>query len=394
MDATTIFNWLVLGALLLVLVNVVANLVSLDGLQPAEPPADPPLVSVLVPARNEELNIETCIGSLLKQDYPNFELFVLDDHSDDGTGAIVERLIAAASAKNPALRATLLRGQPLPEGWTGKNWACHQLAQAARGQFLFFTDADSRHAESTVMAAVAFAIRNRAGLLSAVPHLLTGTLGEKLIIPVIVLIGFGCCPLWLQNWIQEKPERTRWISLAGFGAANGQFMFFARQTYERIGGHASVSAHVVEDVSLGRAVAARVAEGERLFFCEAVNFFQVRMYRSFRETWEGFTKNLRAAFDDRRIGFWVFGAVLYLCFLGPFVEVFRVRSDLRWLVASQIATIFAIRFLLAARFRTSWLGALLHPFGFFLLILIAINSWWCSTGKGVVWKGRTYKPDV
>ena len=390
----TIYHWLVLGALVLIFANVIANLITFDGLRKAEPPADPPLVSILVPARNEARNIEACAGSLLRQDYPNCEVLVLDDHSDDGTGAIVAGLIAEAAAKNPRLPASLLQGRPLPEGWTGKNWACHQLAEAAQGHFLFFTDADTEHAPGTVTAAVEYAVRNRAGLVSAWPRLMTGTVCEKLIIPVVLLMGFSFCPLWLQRWLQGGPGRARGRDVGGLGVANGQFMFFARKTYDRIGGHEALRAHVVEDVTMGRRVARLIPEGERLFNCEALGFSSVRMYRSFGETWEGFTKNLRAAFDDNRTGFWVFGTLQWVCFVGPFMALFRVPAALRWLVVAQIGIIFAIRFLLAARFRTSWLGAILHPAGMLLMMLIGFNSWRLSTGKGVVWKGRTYKPEI
>lgn len=394
MVAQTVYHWLILGGLLLILANVLANLLSFEGLRPAKPPEDPPLVSILVPARNEERSIEACVGSLLRQDYPNCEVIVLDDHSDDGTGAIVERLIAEMARDTLGLQARLLRGRELPEGWTGKNWACHQLSQSARGQFLFFTDADTVHAPGTVTAAVAYSLRNRAGLLSAWPRLLTGTLGEQLVVPVIVLVGMGTCPLWLQQWIQRRPERAEGHDTRRLGVANGQFMFFSRQTYERVKGHEGVRSHVVEDVTLGREVAALIPEGERLFNCEALQFSTVRMYRSFGETWEGFSKNIRAAFDDQRFTFWVFGCAQAALFLWPFVAIFIVPPGLRPLVGFQIGVIFFIRLLLAARFRTSWLGALLHPVGVLLLMLIGLNSWRLSTGRGVVWKGRTYKPEI
>ena len=394
MLAQTIYHWIIVGGLVLILANVLANLRAFDGLRPAEPPENPPLVSILVPARNEQRCIEACVGSLLRQEYPNCEVIVLDDHSDDDTGAIVERLMADAGAERASVKARLLRGEALPEGWTGKNWACHQLAQAARGEFLFFTDADTVHAPGTVSAALAYGQRNRAGLLSAWPRLLTVTPGEKLIVPVILLIGFAFCPLWLQRWIQEKPKRAGGHDLRGMGVANGQFMFFSRRAYERIGGHEAVRAHVVEDVTLGRQIAELIPEGERLFNCDALQFSTVRMYRSFAETWEGFTKNVRAAFDDRGIMFWVFGCVQAAFFFWPFVAIFLVPSSLRWVVGLQIAIIFFIRFLLAVRFRTSRFGALLHPLGVLLLMLIGINSWRLSHGRGVVWKGRTYKPEI
>ncbi len=394
MLAQTIYHWLIVGGLLLALANILANLWTFDGLTPAEPPENPPLVSILVPARNEERSIGECAGSLVRQDYPNCEVIVLDDHSEDRTGEIVERIFAESGKERPALVTKLLRGQSLPEGWAGKNWACHQLAQAARGEFLFFTDADTVHAPGTVTAAVAYAQRNRAGLVSAWPRLLTGTLGEKLIVPVIVLVGLSFCPIWLQRWIQQKPERAKGRDTRSLGVANGQFMFFTRQCYTRIGGHESARSHVVEDVTLGRTVAQHIPEGGRLFNCEALRFSTVRMYRSFGETWEGFTKNMRAAFDDQRVLFWLFGIAQSALFVWPFVALFIVPAPLRWIVVAQIALIFLIRLILAARYRTSLLGALLHPIGFSLMLVIGLNSWWRSRGTGVVWKGRTYKPEI
>ncbi len=392
MSALYIYHGVILAILLLVLANVLLNLAAFDGLTPAEPPTDAPLVSVLIPARNEALNIEACVGSLLRQDYPRYELIVLDDHSEDGTGAIIDRLIAASD--NPRVTARKLGGEPLPAGWTGKNWACHQLSQAARGEFLFFTDADTAHAPGTITATVDYARRNRASLVSAWPRQLTETLGEKLIVPVILLMGIAFCPLWLQRRIQDRGLPISEKSARGMGVANGQFMFFTRAAYEQIGGHEAVRSHVVEDVTLGREVAVRMSAGMRLFNCDALQFSTVRMYRSFRETWEGFTKNMRAVFDENHASFWLFGALQWSCLFAPCLMLLWQRGPHWPLLAAQVAIIYLVRAVLAARFRTSWLGALLHPLGLLLMMGIALNSWRLSHGSGVLWKGRTIKPKV
>src|SRR5688572_28123206 len=191
----TLYQFFIVVILMLMLANVLANLAVFEGLRQVAPPSEGPLVSVLVPARNEERNIEECIRSLLLQDYPSYELIVLDDHSSDRTAEIAERLIN--QVRNPRVTARLLHGGTLPDDWTGKNWACHQLAEAANGEFLWFTDADTAHAPGTISAAVDYACRKNAGLVSAWPKQLTGSLGEKLIVPVIILIGLAFCPLWL-----------------------------------------------------------------------------------------------------------------------------------------------------------------------------------------------------
>ena len=384
-----ICHGIVLAILLWSLTMVIANLACFDGLRAAGAfGADALMVSILVPARNEARNIEACVRSLLAQDYPNFELLVLDDHSEDGTGEIVRGLGVSESGE----LARLLPGEALPPGWCGKNWACHQLSQAARGTFLFFTDADTAHAPGTVSAAVAYALRNRAGLVSAWPRLVTVTLGEKLIIPMIVLLGMVLYPHWLVLSLQRHthlaariPARYRRM----LGAANGQFMFFTRECYETIGGHAALRDHVVEDVALGRAVAARMHEGLRLRNCESLAFSTCRMYRSLGEVWEGFTKNLRAAFEESLANFLIIGATQAGCFLLPFALLFLPLRGKGFVIA-EVALIYLIRIILTARFRTSWLSCALHPIGHALALAIGVNSWRRSAGGGVTWKGRTY----
>ena len=383
------FHIIVLAILVWSLGMIVANLTCFDSLRAAEPfGPDAPMVSILVPARNEALNIAACAGSLLAQDYPNWELLVLDDHSEDGTGEIARGLGVSESGE----RARLIRGATLPAGWTGKGWACHQLAQAARGEFLFFTDADTTHAPGTVSAAVAYALRQRADLVSAWPRLVTVTWSETLIIPMIVLRGMTLYPHWLVLLLQRWPRLSALVParfLRLLGAANGQFMFFTRAAYERIGGHAAIRDHVVEDVALGRAVTARIGEGMRLRNCDSQAFSTVRMYRSLAEVWEGFTKNLRAAFEGSLASFLAIGAAQLCCFLLPFALLLLQVEGKRFIV-TEVVLIYTMRAILTARFETSWLGCALHPIGHALALAIGLNSWRRSAGGGVTWKGRNY----
>jgi len=384
----TLYHLAVLAGLLLGLAAVIANLACFDGLRPAKPPlSGAPRVSILVPARNEALNIALCARSLLRQDYPNCELLVLDDHSTDGTGDILRGLgLSETGGQN-----RVLNGAPLPPGWTGKNWACHQLAAQARGAFLFFTDADTGHAPGTVSAAVAYAQRNSADLVSAWPRLVTVTWGEQLIIPMILVIGMVMYPHWLVLFLQKHPHLAARLPLPArraLGAANGQFMFFKRAAYDRIGGHATVRDHLVEDLALGRAMAARMDEGMRFFNCESLEFSTCRMYRSFGEAWAGFTKNIRPAFEHSLAGFLSLGAWQVCGYLLPFA--FAVCAP-RPMVVAQIAVIYLIRILLTVRFRTSWLSCVLHPVGEALALGIGLHSWLRSARGGVSWKGRTYQ---
>jgi len=374
--------------------TLVANLLIFRGLEPASPPEQAPLVSVMVPARNEARNIAACVESLLAQDYPNWELLVLDDHSTDATGDIVRGLFDAHRGKQ---RVESLSGKALPGNWVGKNWACHQLSQQARGEYLFFTDADTVHAPGTVTAAAAFAQRHRADLVSAWPQMITETLGEKLIIPIIVVVGFAMCPHWLTILLQRFPAVARLLPkavLRAAGGANGQFMFFSRKGYVQVGGHEKVKNCVVEDVALGREMAEQIGNGFRLLNCESLQFTTVRMYRSFSETWSGFTKNLRAIFEEREVVFWLFLLGMWSCFLVPWFRWLWASGPISLFALAEFALLVGIRFAVTWRLNLSWLGAVLHPFGVALVIACSLQSWRLSHTTGVEWKGRTYRPEI
>ncbi len=370
------------------LFTVVANLLCFGGLRAARPEAETPLVSILVPARNEERSIGECLRSLLAQDYPYCEVIMLDDGSQDATAKIAQGLGLSETGSI----ARMIRGQPLPEGWTGKNWACHQLARQARGEYLFFTDADTEHKHGTVSALVDYARRHQADLVSAWPRLVTVTWAEKIVLPMIMLLAMMLYPHWMLILLQRFPAIAARIPVQGrrmFGAANGQSLFFRRVAYDRIGGHEAVRDHLVEDVALGRAVAARMDEGLRLFNCDALRFSTCRMYRSFGEVWEGFTKNLRAAFEGSLAGFLAMGIVQFGCLLLPFLLLFQRHASCDCAV-KEVGLIYLIRVIVTVRFRTSWASCILHPIGQTLGLAIGLNSWRRLVGPGVTWKGRTY----
>jgi chlorobactene glucosyltransferase len=370
-------------------VTVALNLASFEGLRPVPPPdpSEAPLVSVLVPARNESLNIAPCLRSLAAQDYPNLQIIVLDDHSEDDTAAQARAL--GFSPENE--RRRLVEGAALPPGWTGKNWACHQLAAQAQGRSLFFTDADTEHQPGTVSALLAYSVARRASLVSAWPRLVTGSWSEKLVIPLVPMLAMVLYPHWLVMWLQKRnllgrlPKKLR----RGLGAANGQCLFFNRESYDAIGGHAAVRSHVVEDVALGREIVLRAGLGFRLFNCEAIEFSSCRMYRAFSQVWEGFSKNLRPVFEDSLAAFLGVGSVQFLLYVLPWGLVFFADTTRPWVLA-EMTMVLGIRGVLAARFRTSWLGVALHPLGYLLAIAIGLNSWRLSVTRGVTWKGRVY----
>ncbi|RDI96195.1 glycosyltransferase [Meiothermus sp. QL-1] len=237
-------------------------------LRPKRPPEPTPTVSLLVPARNEAENLAQLLPGLLQQQVQ--EILVLDDQSTDATAEVV-RAFGRLDA-----RVRLIPGQPKPEGWVGKAWACHQLALAARGEVLIFTDADVRWCEGGVAAVLAQ--MEGAGLLSVYPRQLTQTLPERVLLPLIdaVLLSYLPYPLL----------RTPFPSAA---AANGQVMAFRRGAYWAAGGHQGVRGEVLEDVWLARRAK---AAGVRLALALGGRLIAVRMYRSYAEIIEGLGKNL------------------------------------------------------------------------------------------------------
>ena len=210
-------------------------------------------VSVLIPARNEAANIGRTVALLLAQVPPPAELIVLDDHSEDATAAI-----AVSSAEgNPIFK--IICGQSLPPGWMGKNWACHQLAEAARGDLLVFTDADVQWQPGALAALVQQMDALDADLLTVWPTQTTVTWGERLTVPLMALTILGYLPVQLAH-------DTPYPSAA---AANGQCMAFRRRAYAAIGGHAAVRGAIVEDIQLAQRTKAagwhlRMADGNGL----------------------------------------------------------------------------------------------------------------------------------
>ncbi len=383
-----LFHAFVGATLLFVWLNSLATLLLVRRLRPAAAPGEAPFVSILVPARNEARRIGPCLRSLAAQHYPRFEVLLLDDQSDDGTGALAQEIGFGETGDR-----RILRGQPLPEGWTGKAWACHQLAQAAAGDYLLFTDADTVHHPASLTAALAEARRSGASLLSLWPRQITLSLGEKAVVPLLYLAAAGLVPHFLLAAGQRFPQCAARLPrnfLRQYGIANGQFLLFRRADYFALGGHAAVRNHLVEDVALARRTAARTADGFRLVNADGTLLVQCRMYENFRELWLGFTKNCRAVFETSLASFLLAGVLQVAVFLAPFA-LLLVPGGARGLAFSEVLAIYGLRFLYTARYRGSFLGALLHPLGEIISLGIALNSWRRSAGAGVEWKGRVYQ---
>ena len=385
--------WLWLSVLIsaVLLIQFVMNLLVLPVLRAEVAPATLPLVSVLVPARNEALRIRSCLESLLKQNYSSLEIIVLDDESVDTTVEIVRALGFSTALQS---NCRLIRGTPLPPGWTGKSWACYQLAEVARGDYLLFTDADTVHQPEAVSSAVAAAQRLRCDLLTLWPFQTTVTLAEKLVIPLMFVVAGSYLPHWLLVSAQRFPWLARLLGsklLSRCGTASGQFLLFRRQSYFEMGGHRTVGKLLVEDIALAREVAKRIPDGWRLVTCDGTRLVSCRMYTSLGQMWEGFTKNLWPVFDGDWVGFWLAIIWQFLACLLPFLVIaFYYRPQL----CLVTGILLCLRVIAAARFKTSWLSVCFHPVGYGLALLIAVNSFWQAKSKGITWKDRIYRDPV
>ncbi len=281
-----LYQIVVLLSLLVFLGILLRNIIDLPAM-PEHCPHQGVLVSVLVPARNEVLNIDRCVRSLLRQDYTPFEILVLDDGSTDATPELLRRLAVESGGK-----VRLLQGEPLPDGWHGKSWACSQLGRQAAGELLLFTDADTMHEPDALRRAVGAMQASGADMLSLMPHQELGSFWEKLVVPLIHVILMCYLPL----------RFVRTSRRAAFCFANGQFILFRREFYTRINGHAAVRDAIVEDVWLCKSVK---KAGGRVVAFNGSDVVSCRMYHNFREIWEGFSKNLFAAIGYSTSGLFV-----------------------------------------------------------------------------------------
>lgn len=328
----------------------------------AAPPS--PSVSLLIPARNEEANLKILLPLLARLDYPDMEILILDDDSEDGTANLISQ---AAS------HVRLLRGHALPQGWLGKNWACAQLAQAARGEILIFCDADVRLGPEAVKATVARMQRDKLDALTALPRQIMGTWAEQAVLPVLLFLPvMGFAPI---AWIAKT-------SMPALSLGCGQWFAFTRKAYDCLGGHASVRNTIVEDMALGR----RVKEsGLVLGAAISTEMVVTRMYTSFRTLWEGFSKNLAfltgAGWLRPILFLFLFSSVNILPWLLP---VFGFTS---WLL--PLALLAAARWITALAFREPPMGWLWSPVGALLIPAIAFRSWLGYRRHYVEWKGRS-----
>ena len=311
-----------------------------------------PSISVLIPVRNEEKNIGTLLGSLALLPYEKAEIIVYDDGSTDSTGEVV----SACARIDGRLRC--ISGDELPEGWTGKNHACHRLAEEAKNDYLLFLDADVTVGDDLLKRAVSYASRHRLALLSMFPRQKMRSTGEKIVVPFMFRILLSLLPLFLIR-------RCRWTS---FSAANGQMMLFHATTYRRYRFHERVRDRMAEDIEIMRLIKRSRLRGDTLVGRKEI---ECRMYRSYNEGVNGFSRNIFSMFGNSLaflllyaltglVGWilllflpWQFAAAYFAMVIGLNAMIAltsrqRVSENLQWLLPG-IAAFYHIAFLAISR---------------------------------------------
>ncbi len=323
-------------------------------------------VSVCIPARNEEQNIKNIINDVSSQSYRNVEVIILDDDSEDNTAGIVSSI-----ARNRS-KVKMIKGKPLPEGWTGKNWACHQLSQKAKGEILLFIDADVRLSSWAIESAVAHIGIYSLSMLSVFPAQIMISLSEKIVVAVMDWLLLTFLPLKL----------VYLSSRLSFVAANGQFIAFTREAYKKIGGHRYVSNIIVEDMELARNI-----KKKKLRMMTFVGYEEVicRMYKNFPDAFNGFSKNFFPGFNTGCFKFSSMLLVLNILYSLPFFLVLFHKE-----YAVIIILIFSQRlFTSLVNKQNFWINIILHPLQMFMMTLIGINSMYKSKTGKLKWKDRS-----
>lgn len=335
-----------------------------------------PRVSVLIPARNEERSIAAAVESIRESAGVVWECIVLDDHSTDSTAEIVRNLSATDE------RIQLRFAPSLPDGWSGKQHACFVLAKHAKYEYLSFLDADVRLEPHALSNMIAFQNASNSPLVSGFPRQETGTILEILLIPLIHFLLLGFLPL----------SRMRVDRRPGLGAGCGQWFLTTRESYDAVGGHSAVKSSFHDGIKLPRAYR---SAGYMTDLCDVTNLATCRMYHSAKQVWLGLGKNAREGLAAPKMIVFT-TLILGIGQLLPFwlLPTIMRRPPIEFeLVLGSIIAAYLPRFHGVWRFRQPILGAVLHPVGIALLLMIQwYATWRAIIGRPIGWKGRELPP--
>lgn len=320
------------------------------------------LISILIPARNEESNISTSLESIAAQSYKNIEVYAGNDNSTDNTPEIIDKFAefyAFIHKKNIP---------PLPEGWKGKTHALNTLSSSAKGEFILFIDADVKLEKDAVSSAYAYMEETGADVISVFPDQLMSGFGEKIIVPLLNFFLLTLLPL-------KQVYRSNKASLS---AGIGQFMMFRRSAYEKIGEHQSVHDKIAEDLEL-----IRLVKKNNLKVLTMLNgdLISCRMYSNFKEAFYGFSKNFYPGSSMNPVFFLITLFIYTSVFMLPFIMIF-----FNFIYLVPVILIAVIRILITKKSGQEFHTILLHPVQIPMMLLIGLYS--VTAWKKVKWKGR------
>lgn len=344
-----------------------------------------PFVSVIIPARNEESKIARCLESLASQDYPNYEIVIIDDRSTDRTGEIIQEI----AARHPHIK--FIKGNETPTGWIGK---CNALVQAyphATGNWLVFADADTCHEPHSLRFAVDYAIINKVDMVSFMPLQELRTFWEQVVSPVLLGSFLAGDPL---NSVND-PNHVR-------AYAYGQYILISRNAYETVGTHRAVHDQILDDIMLAQRVK---GSGFHIMAVDGCKLYRVRMYQDLESLWFGWTKNAYALIECNLLYLAMILLLINGAIISPFVHLGILFAGVAGgdppHIFQYIAPLVAIEFVgLAAWFgRTkqfyvgsTWNHFLLLPLGCVMVTAIYLRSaYLVLSGNNVSWKGRQYR---
>lgn len=367
MDVVMIIGWVLFGMLSLRFAVVLVNYASRLYLPKAVENSVKPKVSVLIPARNEAANLPALLADLSVADYPNLEIIVCNDHSTDDTVAVVEQF----QKRLPHL--SYFNNDALPKGWIGKNYACHNLALRAHGDFLLFLDADVRLSPDVISRAVSYTQKHKLGLLSLFPHQLMISRGEWYTVPMMNWILLSMLPL----------IAVRLPRIDSLAAANGQFMLFRGGVYREKQWHRQVWNQNVEDVVIARKMK---NAGYKIAVLTGNLDVMCRMYASKDEAMQGFSRNMHHFFGGSR--FWMF---LFVMFAWVRLPWFAINGQWGFLVGSFLM-LGLMKIMVSDISRQSVILNLgWHYNQLWNMTRIAVLNIKGGFKREISWKGRVYK---
>ena len=340
-----------------------------------------PKVSIILPARNEEGFIGKCLDSLIKQDYPNYEIIVIDDSSDDSTGKIISEYAKKNSKIIP------VTAKPKPEGWMGKNWACMEGYKKITGELLLFTDADTKHSENVISLAVAQLFSFNLDALSAIPKMVTFDFWTNITLPMIsTFLHTRFSALNVNN-----PSKKT-------GYFFGSFFIMKKETYEKVGMHEGVKQEIIEDGALGKKVK---ESGHKMRMVRGDHLIDAVWARDKGTLWNALKRLMVPLYlQNGKIAVGIFFAVLFLLFI-PFpilaTSIVLPSENISakiLLIASAISSILIytgaiIEVKMGLGLRTIY--ALFAPLGSLTVVLGFLSGLIQAKGtSAITWRGRSY----